>query len=231
MGFPFLKKNTTSNPRGAAAHTVTLPLGGQAPDVARTGKIDLAKGEGISLKKTPRIVARCTWPTKTDYDVLALVAYADGRVEHVATFGTQDGPRASAATADGAVRHLGDVRRGDGQVGSETIEIALNDRIAAIIPVVYSAQSNGTGSFRQYQVSMEIDNGEDSVVSVDARNALDDPNVYSCVPGVILNGKNGVRVEAVELYSARNSESRPGVQMAADSLTVTMDQGPVNVYK
>ncbi|MFF3730945.1 hypothetical protein ACFYXM_11630 [Streptomyces sp. NPDC002476] len=69
-------------------------------------------------------------PGYTDYDLYALVVYANGRVETVATFPAEGVP-AQLATAD---------------VAEEIIEMALNDSIRAVIPVAYSAQSNGNGS-------------------------------------------------------------------------------------
>ena len=100
-----------------------------------------------------------------------------------------------------------------------------------MVPVVYSAQSNGSGSFRQYQVSMAIDKGGDGggdTVTIDASNASDHDAVYCCVPGIIINDPDGVRIQFLELYSEPESEQRP--VMGAD-LIVTMDAGPVNAFK
>ena len=134
----------------------------------RTGSISLRKGQQVTITKTPLIKATCTWPRDTDYDIMAVVRYRDGHSETVSTFGTEDNEKDFLlATTDRAVRHTGDVGRAKGrgwrkpvaQVGKETIEITLNSDILAVVPVVYSAQSNGSGSFRRYQVSMAIDNG------------------------------------------------------------------------
>lgn len=183
--------------------------------------------------------------------IFALVRYRDGRTETVSTFGTAE--RRSdfrLATADGAVRHSGDVGRtqaqaqrkgrrrkpvaaGDPGTGRETIEINLNPQIAAVVPVVHSAQSNGAGSFRRYRVSMAIDNGTaDSgggdTVTIDASDASDDDGVFSCVPGIIINDSDGVRIQFLELYSAPGSEHRP---LVGNDLIVAMDAGPVNAFK
>lgn len=191
------------------------------------GAISLTKGQGISLTKTSLITVTCSWPPSTDYDVYALVTYRDGRVETVSTFGTKEpGPAPMRATSDGAVTHLGDVRRSGAAQASETIEVRLTPDIDLVVPVVYSAQSNGTGSFRRFRVNMSIDNGAGQSVFIDASNASADDTVYSCVPGTIRNGAE-LRIEALEAYSAPGSERRPVVQGGA----VVMDQGPENAYK
>ncbi|HCQ18025.1 TerD family protein [Dermacoccus nishinomiyaensis] len=211
----------------------------------RTGAISLTKGQRVSIEKSPVITARIEWPAATDYDVFALVRYADGHDETVATFGTKEQPHATQRSSDGAVTHLGDVgrartaRTGGGLFGrkkqsppapmaSETIEIRLNPKVVAVLPVVYSAQSNGTGSFRRYQVSMSIDNGAGTSVRIDASNASDHDNIYTCVPGIVVNSPDGVIVDSLELYSAPTSELRPVLD---DHLTVHMDAGGLNLYK
>ena len=155
----------------------------------------------------------------------------------MSTFGTEDEAKAfHLATKDRAVRHTGDVGRAKGkgwrkpvaQVGREAIEINLNSAILAVVPVVYSAQSNGDGSFRRYQVSMAIDNGSGDTVTIDAGNASDDDAVYSCVPGIIINDPDGVRIQFLELYSEPGSEERPVI---GGDLIVEMDAGPVNAFK
>lgn len=211
----------------------------------RTGAISLTKGQRVSIEKSPVITARIEWPAATDYDVFAHVRYADGHDETVATFGTKEQPQATQRSSDGAVTHLGDVgrartaRTGGGLFGrkkqsppapmtSETIEIRLNPKVVAVLPVVYSAQSNGTGSFRRYQVSMSIDNGAGTSVRIDASNASDHDNIYTCVPGIVVNSPDGVIVDSLELYSAPTSELRPVLD---DHLTVHMDAGGLNLYK
>ena len=205
----------------------------------RTGAINLRKGQQVTITKSFRIVATCTWPRTTDYDIYALVRYRDGHCETVATFGTQGNERNfQLTTRDGAVRHSGDVGRAQSKgwrrkqatpdVGLETVEITLNSEILAVVPVVYSAQSNGGGSFRRYQVSMAIDNGSGDTVTIDAGDASDDEDIYTCVPGIIINDPDGVRIQFLELYSAVGSEQRPEV---GGDLIVAMDAGPVNAFK
>ena len=88
--------------------------------------------------------------------------------------------------------------------------------------------SNGTGSFRRYQVSMSIDNGRGDSVRIDAANASDHNKIYTCVPGIILNPPSGVTIEALELYSKPRSERRP---ILSGDLRVLMDEGDQNRFK
>jgi stress response protein SCP2 len=218
----FSRQRPASDP-AARTSTATVPVADPSPG------INLAKGQGITLRKTPLVTATISWPPTTDYDVFALVRYRDGSVQTVSTFGTKADPRGfSLATTDGTVRHLGDVKRGRGKLATEVVEVRLVPDVLAVVPVAYSAQSNGTGSFHQYQVSMSIDNGAGDSVVVHASNASRDASVYSCVPGIILNQPDGLRIEALELYSAPGSEHRPEI---GPDLTVRMDAGPLNAYK
>lgn len=204
----------------------------------RSVQYNLSKGSpAVTLNKTPEIKLRCAWPAVTDYDLYAIVVYTDGTTEHIATFpaekkkmfGSDYTHPAKKSTDDGAVRHLGDVRRGAGE-GEEIIEIRMNDRILAVIPVAYSAQSNGAGSFRKYRVTTQILAGEQTV-SVDAHNADDDRHIYTLVPGILLNTPQGVQVRALEQYSKRGSENRPSVRVTNGEVSVVMDAGPKNAYK
>jgi tellurite resistance protein TerA len=202
--------------------------------------ISMKKGDApVALRKTAGVTARMSWSSDTDYDLLAMVLRTNGDVEYVATFGARGVP-VQLGTADGAVKHLGDVGRGAQGVAEETIEITLNESIRAVVPVAYSAQSNGTGSFYRFRVTLEIDNGVagDKVV-IAAENANNDDRVYSCVPGMIENTQDAVVIHALEQYSARGSENRPTVQLrrsgplrkGTETIEVTMDEGPRNAYK
>jgi tellurite resistance protein TerA len=197
-----------------------------------TGSVNLSKGEkSVIIEKTERIIASVSWKTGTDYDVYALVQTRDGREVHVATF-PADGVPVLMDYGNGAVRHLGDVGRGGGKVKTETLEIRLNDDIAAVVPVVYSAQSNGTGSFYRYKVSMRVDNQRGTDVTIPAENANNNDQIYTCVPGMIRNTPHGVVIDALELYSKPNSENRPKLTMQSDgTIKVRMDAGPRNAYK
>lgn len=197
--------------------------------------INLSKGDApVSLAKSSMIRARCSWSSDTDYDLYALVLYTNGDVQTVATFGAK-GVTAQMVTPDGAVKHLGDVGRGVQGTAEEVIEISLNDSIRAVVPVAYSAQSNGTGSFRRYAVSLEVDNGQGGKVVIDASHANGGETVYTCVPGMIENTASGVLVHALEQYSVPRSEDRPivktGGALRKDSVRVVMDAGPRNNFK
>ncbi|MFI5857259.1 TerD family protein [Streptomyces parvulus] len=200
--------------------------------------INMTKGSAPArMTKSSSIRVRCWWDSRTDYDLYALVVYTDGRVETVATFPAEGVP-AQLATADGAVKHLGDVGRQTVRVAEEIIEIALDDSIRAVIPVAYSAQSNGTGSFFEYRVSMELDNGLGDRVVITAENANNNSRIYTCVPGMLENSPGGVNVHALEHYSKPGSENRPLVSLARQGLmkktevvAIDMDAGPRNAYK
>lgn len=200
--------------------------------------INMSKGDApVSLAKTDVIELKCSWPAATDYDLYALVVYTDGSHEYIATFPAGRTGMFSAAyehpaklrNDDGSVIHLGDARRGAGYA-TETIEVRLNERIRAVIPVAYSAQSNGKGSFREYKVTTEIVAG-DQKVTVLAENASANRSIYTLVPGMVMNDGDKFEVHALELYSQPGSEKRPGVVVTSADVTPVMDRGPKNAYK
>lgn len=199
--------------------------------------INLEKGKSVNLTKgSGEFTLRCTWSSKTDYDLYALVLYKDGSTETVATFAGTDrempkriSEPPAMRTRDGEVTHAGDVGRDHGDTAEEIIRIHMTDKIRAVVPVCYSAQSNGTGSFRRYKVSMEVSGAEDAV-RVHADRAADNSRVYSCVPGIIENG-NSVKVTHLEEYSAPGSEYRPVVHVEGGEVRVVMDAGARNIYK
>lgn len=193
-----------------------------------TTTINLRKGDPpISMTKTAVITAYASWPAATDYDLYALVLNRDGTVVHVAQFGAKGVPPLAQYKG---IRQDGDARRGAG-ISTETLTIALDDSIAAVVPVAYSAQSNGSGSFHRYKVSLAVDNGAGHRIEMDASNASRNNGVYTCVPAIIHNGTDGkVWIDPVELYS-RGGERRPAVHLHNDIAVVTMDAGPQNDYK
>lgn len=197
-----------------------------------SGKVQLSKGsKPVLIKKTPEISATVSWRSGTDYDVYALVYTQDNRQTDVATFGAKNTP-ALMSFDNGAVRHMGDVGSDGDSIKTEIINIRLNDRILAVVPVAYSAQSNGTGSFRRYNVSMSIDNHDGTVVTISADNANNNDTVYTCVPGMIINTPDGVVIQHLEFYSQPGSEKRPMLKRLKDAqFEVVMDVGPVNDYK
>lgn len=196
-----------------------------------SGKVHLDKhSKPVVMQKTPEILASISWCTGTDYDVYALVYTQNGGQIDVATFGA-DGVPALKNFEHGTVEHMGDVGRGGGETKTEIIKIRLNDKIIAVVPVAYSAQSNGTGSFHRYKVSMLIDNQQGTAVTITADNANRDDTIYTCVPSMILNTPDGVVIQPLELYSEPGSENRPKLVKEDDCIKVMMDAGPVNNYK
>ncbi|MCU1405942.1 MAG: tellurium resistance protein [Glaciihabitans sp.] len=206
------------------------PVAPTPPVVAgqrQSGKISLAKGSSVTIAKTPLITARVTWSSKTDYDIYALVLLRDGSVLTVSQFGSEAEPNFTPSVLGGAVKHLGDIGRGVKGVAEEVIEIRLTDDIETIYPIAYSAQSNGTGSFRTYKVGLSISTGDGTDVVIDASSASADKTIYSVAIGAIRNTPTGVVVEALERYSTPSSEFRPAIVKGE----IVMDKGPKNLYK
>ncbi|WP_282155227.1 TerD family protein [Cytobacillus gottheilii] len=197
-----------------------------------TGNISLDKGQKpVIIEKTPEITATVSWKTGTDYDIYALVYTKNGRQIDVAMFGAQGTPPLSRY-GNGAVEHMGDVGRNSGSTKTEIIKLRLTNDILAVVPVVYSAQSNGTGSFYRYKVSMSIDNHKGTSVTISSKNANNNDRIYTCVPGILHNTDDGIMISPLEYYSKPNTENRPRLQMGPLNLVeVLMDQGPVNDYK
>jgi uncharacterized protein involved in tellurium resistance len=181
--------------------------------------INLAKGQTAVVDKTGLIKITTTWQSDKDYDVMALVKYKDGHIETVCAVNNE-----KMQTNDGAVKHLGDIGVGGGP-GTEVIEVRLNDNIDEIVPFAYSAIENGSGSFREYGVSVAVDNGTNGV-DIGAADTSADGRCYTCAFARIKNGIN-VSIENIEQYSARNSEKRPAFVNGA----LVMDAGPENHTK
>ncbi|MGI2328418.1 TerD family protein [Planococcus sp. YIM B11945] len=196
------------------------------------GKINLDKGQKpVIIEKTPEITATVSWKTGTDYDIYALVYTKNGKQVDVAMFGAEGTPPLSRF-GNGAVEHMGDVGRNSGSVKTEVIKLRLTNDILAVVPVVYSAQSNGTGSFYRYKVSMSIDNHSGTSVTISSKNANNNDRIYTCVPGILQNTQDGVIINPIELYSKPNSEYRPKLKLGSSNMVeVMMDQGPKNDYK
>lgn len=197
-----------------------------------TGVVNLSKDSApVIIEKTREITATISWKSGTDYDVYALVLLNDGRQIDVATFGA-DGVLPLTSFDNGAVEHMGDVGRGGEGDKEEILKIRLSERILAVVPVAYSAQSNGTGSFFKYKVTMAIDNNQGTKVIVPAENANQDNKIYTCVPGMILNEPGGAVIVPLEYYSRPKSERRPKVYKREKGVVqVVMDDGPINNYK
>ena len=196
------------------------------------GNINLDKGQKpVIIDKTPEITATVSWKTGTDYDIYALVYTKSGKQIDVAMFGATGTPPLSRF-GNGAVEHMGDVGRNSGSVKTEVIKIRLTNDILAVVPVVYSAQSNGTGSFYRYKGSMSIDNHSGTSVTISSKNANNNDRIYTCVPGILHNTQEGVVISPIELYSMPNSEYRPKLKLGSSNMVeVIMDAGPKNDYK
>lgn len=203
----------------------------------KTGAISLDKGQRVTIEKTRGITASVTFSRETDYDVYAVILDKSGKQYVCSTFGSDAQPNPTDNVL--GVRHLGDVVRGGASDRNvETLEVTLSDEVDQIAVVAYSAQSNGTGSFKNYRVSMTVDNGQGTTVTVDADQANDNAMVYTCVPAIIRNTDDGVVIERVEMYSAPSSENRPAFQVAKKGIfnkntqaTLVMDAGSKNKYK
>lgn len=230
----------------AVVTKVTKPVVKDSPGISLekvSGKVDLSKGKKpILIEKTAETTVSISWDSNTDYDVYALVYLTNGKQVDIAMFGAKGVP--ALQNYKNAVRHLGDEmgttpkKKGffrtaiKKTICKEEIKIRLDDSIKAVVPVAYSAQSNGTGSFNKYNVSMLIDNHNGTEISISAKNASKNNNIYTCVPGIITNTPDGVIIEALESYSAPNSENRPKLDIGGDgNIKVLMDRGPKNDFK
>ncbi len=219
--------------RNFGVEVVEEPAPPPAPNFQKvTGVVNLTKNSSpVILEKTAEITASISWESGTDYDVYALVLLNDGRQIDVATFGA-DGVLPQMNYDNGSVVHTGDVGRGGGGRKTEILKIRLNPKICAVVPVAYSARSNGTGSFYRYKVTMTIDNHQGATVVIPAENANQDNKIYTCVPGMILNEAHGAVIVPLEFYSKPKSERRPRVRKSQDGrVEVVMDEGPTNNYK
>ncbi|WP_046212416.1 TerD family protein [Paenibacillus wulumuqiensis] len=231
---------TTSNPTSqqpAAPVSVPEPANNQQlPSsinlVKVTGKVNLDKGQkSVIIEKTPEITATVSWKTGTDYDIYALVYTKNGEQIDVAMFGAEGVPPLRSF-GNGTVEHMGDVGRSTKSEKTEVIKLRLRDDVLAVVPVVYSAQSNGTGSFYRYKVSMSIDNHKGTSVTISAKHANNNDTIYTCVPGILHNTPDGVIISPLELYSRPGSEFRPVLKMGPSNMVeVIMDHGPMNDYK
>lgn len=196
--------------------------------------INLTKDSGpVKLSKGTRITAEVSWPAATDYDLGAEISYTDGSTESIATFGASGLPP-KAVSRNGTVRHGGDAARGAG-TATETITVDPDPEIQSVAFWAYSAQSNGSGSFRRYAVSMAVSDGS-STVSVAADNASENDGVYTCVPGVVSFHDGVPQVEqpsdAGAIYSSPGSERRPAFRKGVLKGTkIKMDAGPRNIFK
>lgn len=193
--------------------------------------INLTKdNRSVSLDKVPSIGVVTSWPAVTDYDLGAEILYKDGSIESLATFGAK-GTSAKTVSKNGTIVLRGDAGRGVGY-SEEVMSVEWDDEIDMVAPWVYSAQSNGVGSFRKHRVSTTITVG-DNVVTINADDASSNSTVYTLVPGLLRFSGTSVLIEFLERYSEPGSESRPKFVKAGlfgGGRLLSMS-GPRNQYK
>ncbi|MCI5161039.1 MAG: hypothetical protein D3917_03250 [Candidatus Electrothrix sp. AX5] len=229
--------------KGSPSIDISSSVKTNNPIPTQTGQISLKKGDrAVLIQKTSKITTTVSWKSGTDYDIYALIMLKTGEEIAVATFGAifkekgLGGKKHKIPSlinfGNGAVSHRGDIVGRSSEKSCEIIDIRLNDDIIAVVPVAYSAQSNGTGSFYHYRVTLEINNNQGTVVTLPAETANNNNFIYTCVPGIIYNHPNGIQIEPLELYSKPNSENRPKLQLKNNNkVNVLMDIGAKNEYK
>ncbi len=200
----------------------TAPVAQPTSVASTTGKLNLGKGQVLSLAKPGEgggdaVVVKNIWTARgKDYDLKALVLFRNGKSVYVGAANKDE----VLSVANGAVVHSGDSTSAD---VPETLTIKWSPDIERIAVSSYSALENGTGSFRDYGVSVEIANGQ-QVVAIPAADANADGRSYTLCFGEIAFGttEGAMKVTALELYSKRSSEKRVGYV----GKTLTMDAGP-----
>jgi tellurite resistance protein TerA len=210
------------------APVVTPPPAPPKPTVnldkpAPVGKVNLTKGNKISIAKGAVITATGGWDNtwgKLDYDLYCHVAYTDGTAE-VINFDR-------LVSKNGSVRHSGDLRSGGSGV-QEQITVRMTDDIACVGFSFYSARENGRGSFSNAHARVALDNGEGSTITLGVSDMSVDSNRYTLYFGTVINGgPHKVEVVAREDYSKKNSERQPVLYKDGSH---KMDAGPENRYK
>lgn len=200
------------------------------------GNVSLTKGDGkVLMEKSPVVTFKCSWPPSKDYDAVAQAMVVEGGTpvqRDIATYGTMRGGPGKRMRYDakdgGWIEHAGDIKT---EGGTEIIRVRFSPMILGVSFFAYSAKKNGAGSFRQYGVSMEMDNGAGTKITISDKEASDDYSVYTCVPATVTNTPNGLVVDPTARYSAPGQENRPRVEWAGGQLKVLMDQGPENERK
>lgn len=229
MGFLDKLMGKKTEPVMQAPVTPTSPspaVGGGGLSLVKSGALSLVKDGDVTIANTP-IVARCLWPSTTDYDVYVLVQLKNGTSLIASTFGSDAQRTPTPSILGGKVKHLGDVKRGNGSMAEESIEIVFTDDMLSVVPVVYSAQSNGGGSFKHHKVTCEVTDGKGTTVTIEAKKANDDNNVYSVAVAEITKNAHGLNIKAIEKYSSPHKENRP----AFVNGVLDMDAGSKNLYK
>ena len=200
----------------------------------------MSKGQNFIAPRFEGIInVSAVWSSNTDYDLYAIGLHKDGTEEHVATFGASGIP-AKMHSDDYSILHMGDAGRGEGAAGeSMQLTFAKDSTLSAVLFVVYSAQSNGTGSFKKYGVEFRADFGDDTVfIPSDKANAND--HIYTMAPCWIENTEEGPLMHALKGPYSMGGERRPEFKRTKTTLwgrgnpgdlIVSFDQGPRNDYK
>lgn len=194
--------------------------------------INLNKGNpSVFLKKVPSVGVKVQWPATTDYDLGAEILYKDGSTESLAWFPVGGESSFSNVSRNGTVILRGDAGRGVG-TSEEVMSIDWDDEIQSIAPWVYSAQSNGTGSFFRHKVTTGITVGSETV-AISAEDASDNDTVYTLVPGILHFNASEIQVDYLELYSDPRSEYRPAFRPLSifNRAKFLSMNGPRNAYK
>lgn len=188
--------------------------------------ITLKKGENVNLAKPAEIVATARWKDRPggffgggedlDYDLFCHVAYRNGERE-IVKFDR-------LASKDGAIKHHGDLQSG----GEEKVTVKLNNEIAAVGFSLYSARSNGTGSFAHAKAEVEFEVGAERV-KIPTEDMSGSDTSYTLYFGTILNREDG-RIEIRSAADFSRSSSEKQVVLKADG-SHQMDAGPENQFK
>lgn len=192
--------------------------------------INLRKGgPTVNLDKTATMTASLSWPAATDYDEYAAILLANGKTVYVATFGARG---VEPLLSGWGITHSGDVARIPGApMAVETLAFdSIHPDVLAIVPVAYSAQGNGMGSFKRYGVSMRVENMAGQAVAMEAEDASSDERVYSYTPAILHNQPGLLAIEPLEAYSPQNNENRARLFLRFGKVRVSWD-GPRNNYK
>lgn len=192
------------------------------------GNVSLSKGDAkVCMEKSAVVTFKCSWPPSKDYDAAAqLMVMEDGKPKQVdvAAYGTLNGgPKKLMryeAKDGGWVEHAGDIKT---EGGTEIIRVHFSPAILAVSFFAYSAKKNGAGSFKRYGVSMEMDNGSGTKITITDKDASSSESVYTCVPATVTNTPGGLIVDPTARYSKGGSENRPKLSWENGNLVVTMD--------
>lgn len=199
------------------------------------GNVSLSKGDAkVCMQKAAVVTFKCSWPPSKDYDAVAQAMVAENgkpvQVD-VAAYGTIGGPgmRMRYDAKDGGwIEHMGDIKT---EGGTEIIRAHFSPMILAISFFAYSAKANGAGSFKRYGVSMEMDNGAGTKITITDKDASSSESVYTCVPATVTNTPDGLIVDPTARYSHSGSENRPKLEWKHGKLVVEMDKFFENEHK